>query len=264
VNKAGEFRILKMVTNFYHELFYKNEPLFSYQYKQLAPWHIGRPEIKKFNLGFCPNKEDIHYYGKAFAKYYKEMWVKYPQLAKICINMGLLSPIKNGYEDGLAGNFTFPYYNENGDLFNLAIFYPEKQWQLLNTKDALAVFGLKQACYDLQDYKIAILLENVYEFFSIHYLLSPTGINPCLLCHKKISLNLLEKLRQFKVEQVFAVGLKEFPDKETRNLISIPRTKNILEVLNQILSLMHNERLKRLIKVGLELIEKGKIKSSIG
>jgi hypothetical protein len=263
MKQAAEFRILKMVANFYHELFYKNESFFSYQYKQLIHWHIGRLEIKKFNLGFCPNKEDIHYSGKAFAKYYKEMWAKYPQLAKICINMGLLSPIKKGYEDGLAGNFTFPYYNENGELFNLAIFYPEKQWQLLNTKDALPVFGLKQACYDLQDYKIAILLENVYDFFAIHYLLSPTGINPCLLCHKRITLGLLEKLRQFKVEQVFAVGLKEPPDKGVIDLIFVRKTGDSLEALNQILSLIHHKRLKRLIEVGLELIEKGKVKSSI-
>ncbi|KPJ69475.1 MAG: hypothetical protein AMJ45_00065 [Syntrophobacter sp. DG_60] len=256
MRQAVELRILKMVANFYHELFYKNEPLFPHQYKQLAHWHISRPEIKKFNLGFCPNKEDIHYSGKAFAKYYEEMWLKYPQLTKICINMGLLNPIEKGYEDGLAGAFTFPYYDEKGELFNLAIFYPERWWQLLNKNDTLAIFGLKQACYDLQDYKMAILVEDVYDFFSIHYLLSPTGINPCLLCHKKISLGSLEKLRQFKVEQAFVVGLKEFPDKGAIDLIFIPKTRDALEALNQILSLIQNKRLKRLIEVGLELIEK--------
>lgn len=171
--------------------------------------------------------------------------------------MGLLNPTEKGYEDGLAGGFTFPYYDEKGDLFNLAIFYPERRWQLLNIKDALAVFGLKQACYDLQDYKVAILLEDIYDFFSIHYLLSPTGINPCLLCHKKISLGSLEKLRQFKVEQAFAVGLKEPPDKGTIDLIFIPKTRDALEALNQILSLIQNKRLKRLIEVGLDLIGEG-------
>lgn len=264
MRQAVEVRILKMAANFYHELFYKNEPLFSYQYKQLAHWHIGRPEIKKFNLGFCPNKEDIHYSGKAFTKYYEEMWLKYPQLTKKCIDMRLLNPVKKGYEDGLAGAFTFPYYDEKGELFNLAAFHPGRRWQLLNKKDTLAIFGLKQACYDLQDHRIAILVEDVYDFFSIHYLLSPTGINPCLLYHKQITLGSLKKLRQFKVEQVFVVGPKEFPDEETRDLNFIPRTKNVLEALNQILSLMHNERLKRLIEVGLELIKKGKVKSSIG
>jgi len=254
MREGTEIKILKMVANFYHDLFYKNESLFPHQYKQLATFHINRPEIKKFSLGFCPDKDDKRYSGKAFAEYYEQMWLKYPQLAKVCVSMGLLEVTREGYKDGLAGGFTFPYYDEGGNLFNMAVLYPEGRWELLYQKDTLATFGIKQAYYDIQDYKIAILLEDIYDFFAIYHLLSPTGIDPCLLC-KKIGTDILEKLSQLGAEQVFAIGFKKFTN-EKIDLIFVQKTGDALQILNEILCLMQNKRLKRLIEVGLELLEK--------
>jgi len=248
--KDKEVKLLKMAINFYHELFYKQKKEeLSPQWEALAKWDIEQLEIKKFKIGYCPETDE-------FVKHYAEILNTYPAITETLCNLGFLKKENNNIKDALRGHFLFPCYDEKGELLNLAVYHQKTGWKLLYPYDPLGIFGLWQVSYELTDYGLAFLLPDIISFFAFKKLLYPTGVNPCLACLKGINAPLWEKLESLGVGQVLVIG-QEVP-KELNTYMEVlvfPDKGNSLANLKATLPHLANQRFRRLIEVGLEVMK---------
>lgn len=249
-------KIFNMAVNFYHNLLYKSKSQYASQWETLAEWEIEQPEIKKFKIGYCPERD-------TFAKYYAEIWEKYPVLKDACLSLGLLSIGSSGLEDALKGSFLFPCFDEKGQLFNVAVYHQQSGWRLLYPHDTLGVMGLWQESYSLTDYEMAFLLPDIPSFFAFNRLLFPTGVNPSLACLKGLGPELWQKLEDLGVGQaiVIAQEVPAFLDTYI-DIVTISDKGSALANLKAALSHLENQRFRRLIEAGLEVMKKMKKEGS--
>ncbi len=237
---------MNMAVNLYHDLLYKNKQDYLSQWEFLAKWKIEQLDIRKFKIGYCsPNSP--------FVKYYAESLEKYPILKKECLSLGLVCQSQEGIKDALIDTFLFPCFDEQGNLFNIAIYELKKGWRLFFPEEPLAVFGLKQATYSFSDCGLAFLLPDIKDFFEFQNLIFPTGINPCIVCLKGINNLILDKLELLEVKQIIAIA-QEIPPLETDlETIVLPDKGSVLANLKAALPYLANQRFRRLIEVGLEI-----------
>ncbi|MCD6320214.1 MAG: hypothetical protein J7M03_05980 [Candidatus Desulfofervidaceae bacterium] len=243
-------KIFNMAVNFYHNLLYKNRPQYSSQWETLAKWKIEQPEIKNFKIGYCPETN-------AFAKYYAEVWEKYPVLKNVCLSLGLLSESPSGLKDALDGSFLFPCLDEKGTLLDVAIYHPQKGWRFLYPNDTLGTFGLWQVNYCLTDYEMVFLLPDIPSFFAFNRLLFPTGVNPSLACLKGLNPELWQKLEDLGVGQAIVIAQEVPASLDTYiDIVTIPDKGSAIANLKAALPQLQHQRFRRLIEVGLEVMEK--------
>ncbi len=249
MNDEQMMRLLNMAVKFYHDLLYKNRPQYEAQWDFLAKWDMEQPDLKKFKVGYCPETD-------AFAQYYGEILSTYAPIREELIKLGILKETDSGLKDVLAESYLFPCFDEKGNLFNLAIYHPQTGWRLLCPDDPLAVFGLWQESYCLTDHEMVFLLPDIKTFFHFNRLLFPTGFNPCLACLKGINNLLLERLEDLGVGQIIAIAQKVPEDADTYlDIVEIEEQGSPLANLKKALPEMANQRFRRLIEVGLEVLQ---------
>jgi len=250
MERDKKIKLLNMAVNFYHELFYKHKKKdLQSQWEVLAKWNIEQLEIKKFKIGYCPETSD-------FSRHYTDIFKNYPIIKDTLVELGFLEKDEQNLRDSLINCFLFPCFDERGNLLNVAIYHPQKGWQLLYAEDPLGVFGLWQVSYELTDYGLVFLLPDIKSFFSFKKLLYPTGVNPCLACLKGINTLLFEKLETLGVGQVLIIGLNVPEGIQTyMEVITFPDKGDSLLNLKATFPYLADQRFRRLIEVGLEIMK---------
>ncbi|GEM_PF-2183434 len=242
-------KLLNMAVKFYHDLLYKNRPQYEAQWDFLAAWDMEQPDLRKYKVGYCPDTN-------SFVRHYKEILTTYTPIREALKELGIIKEDEQGLKDALEGYYFFPCFDEKGALFNVALFHQKKGWRLLCPEDKLALFGLWQESYCITDHKMVFLLPDIKTFFHFNRLLFPTGFNPSLACLKGLNNFIFERLEDLGVDQVILIGQTLPEEIDTYlDVLEIEIQATPLATLKKALPELNNKGYKRLIEVGLEVLQ---------